>query len=124
MANKLILLVEDDEGIRDVLKLALEMKNYTVATASNGQEALDLLKSSALPNLILLDLMMPLMDGWTFAEITGQTAELRAIPIIIVSAYVNQVRHPKEYALARAAANLVKPPTLKKLLQTVKECMG
>jgi len=82
-----ILLIEDDESIRDITQELLESEGYGVATAANGQAALQLLKSmDTLPCLILLDLMMPVMDGWQFMEKKRVDARLNAIPVVAFSA--------------------------------------
>lgn len=82
-----ILVVEDDPDIRDLLKLALEMEGYLVKVAHNGQEAWDFLKSEIQkPWLMVVDLMMPVMDGWELLKLKGQSSELREIPTLIVSA--------------------------------------
>jgi CheY-like chemotaxis protein len=88
MANemKTILVVEDDNGIRDSLKALLEMEGYDVLLATNGEEALAVLKSSRRPKLILLDLMMPVMDGFKFREMQSAAPEISDIPIVIMSA--------------------------------------
>ena len=85
--NKHILLVEDDEVILSLLKELLENANYSVDCAQNGAEALHLLRSKAqLPSLILLDLMMPVMDGFQFMEAQSQDASLNQIPVVAMSA--------------------------------------
>ncbi|MEO5969760.1 MAG: response regulator [Bdellovibrionia bacterium] len=124
MSKKLILIVEDDQAIRMIFKLALERKGYDVFAACNGQEALDLLKNSPLPDLILLDLMMPVMDGWTFVEAIQAVPDYSDIPFIIVSAYENQVTHPKGEVLKRAAGSITKPPRMVDLINKVKESIG
>ena len=58
-----VLVVDDDEGIRGIIQMTLELEGYSVATASNGKEALDRIAEHR-PALILLDLMMPIMTGW------------------------------------------------------------
>ncbi len=63
-----ILIVEDEKEISDCIKEFLESENYQVEAAENGREALDVLSRSSLPNLILLDMKMPQMNGWQFAE--------------------------------------------------------
>ena len=86
-AHKKILVVEDDGDIRSLLETALILEGYQVETAINGQDALETLRKSVdKPNLIVLDLMMPVMDGWRFLEIQSQVVELKNIPTIIVSA--------------------------------------
>jgi two-component system, chemotaxis family, chemotaxis protein CheY len=87
--SKRVLIVEDDIDIRDSLKVLLQMEKYSVDVASNGREALDVLaESSASPDLILLDLMMPLMDGATFLKhLRAATARhWDEIPVVVLSA--------------------------------------
>jgi CheY-like chemotaxis protein len=83
----LIVLVDDDADIREALSELLEDRGFQVRTATNGQEALALLHSlSAPPSAILLDLMMPLMDGYGFLEQQRKDPALAAIPVAIVTA--------------------------------------
>ena len=86
MSQKAKILIVDDEPFNiDVLQQELEELDYELITASNGQEALDKIKSQQ-PDLILLDLMMPVLDGFAvLSEIKGDN-DLRNIPVIIVSA--------------------------------------
>ncbi len=63
-----ILVVEDDKDLRDSLCEALELEGYAAVSAENGQAALRHLATGAQPCMILLDLMMPVMDGWTFRQ--------------------------------------------------------
>jgi len=82
-----ILVVEDDPDIRFGLAVLLEDEGYEVLTAANGREALARLHTlSVLPSLILLDLMMPDMDGWEFRAEQRRDAVLATIPVIILSA--------------------------------------
>src|SRR5919199_5374278 len=82
-----VLVVDDDPAIRDVLSDVLTMEGYTVATAENGQAGLEQLQR-ARPDLILLDLLMPGMDGWTFARQCRADPAGRDIPIVVLSAAV------------------------------------
>ncbi len=66
--SKPVLIVEDDESIRETLRLFLEFEGYRVLTASSGQEGLAALPGPDSPGLVLLDLMMPVMDGWQFVD--------------------------------------------------------
>lgn len=83
-----ILLIEDDDSIREITQELLESEGYNVATAANGHAALELLHSMRddLPCLILLDLMMPVMDGWQFMEKKRVDPQLNAIPVVAFSA--------------------------------------
>ncbi|NJL93513.1 MAG: response regulator [Anaerolineae bacterium] len=82
-----ILVVDDDPSARDLLRDLLVAHQWTVAEASNGREALDWLETSAdLPSLILLDLMMPEMDGFAFVRALQSHPIWRSLPVIVVSA--------------------------------------
>lgn len=81
-----VLLVEDDEAIRETLAEVLGEEGYIVATAVHGAHALERLSSGLRPQLILCDLMMPVMDGWQLVRALHASDALRAIPIIVVSA--------------------------------------
>lgn len=86
MACKTILVVEDDDAIRESLRQILEFEGYLVKVATNGKEAIELLKDSERPCLILLDLMMPIMNGWEFLQIHDENVGLATIPVVVVSA--------------------------------------
>jgi CheY-like chemotaxis protein len=81
-----ILIVEDDAEVLEAMSEALTEEGYAVATAKNGQEALDYLERSRAPDLIILDLTMPVMDGREFLERRRARADISAIPVMIVSA--------------------------------------
>jgi CheY-like chemotaxis protein len=81
-----ILIVEDDKEIRESLKDVLEIEGYQVVTASNGQEAIETLRTMPQPCLILLDLMMPVMNGWEFLKYRRTFDALATIPVAIVTA--------------------------------------
>jgi CheY-like chemotaxis protein len=80
-----VLLVEDDIETREVMAHALEKAGWTVSEAGNGQEALDIM-SDLQPMLILLDLMMPVMDGFDFLAAMRAQPEWRHIPVIVITA--------------------------------------
>lgn len=85
--QKLILLVEDDADIRRNMQRLLESEGYTVMLAENGQVALDSLnQAQALPGLIILDLMMPVMDGFTFRTLQQGDSRFAQIPVAIMTA--------------------------------------
>jgi CheY-like chemotaxis protein len=81
-----LLLVDDDPDIRETLAEFLGYEGYAVTTAGNGREALDQLREGLRPCAVLLDLMMPVMDGFQFLELRQQDAELAAMPVIVISA--------------------------------------
>jgi CheY-like chemotaxis protein len=81
-----ILIVEDDADTRDMIGRFLELEGYAVETAANGRQALDRLDAGAHACVILLDLMMPVMDGWEFRRIQVSHSTLSKIPVIVFSA--------------------------------------
>jgi len=83
---KSILVIEDEDSIRDNLQLLLSMEGYNVSTAANGKEALTVLNTAPPPELIILDLMMPVMDGFKFREIQRTLPQAANIPLLIMSA--------------------------------------
>lgn len=89
--EKNILVVDDDEGIREILQMAFATEGYSVTTAANGKEALEILSHSLQFGLILLDLMMPKMNGWEFVEAFQK--HNYQIPIILMTAYTDRVKN-------------------------------
>lgn len=86
-ANRRIFVIEDAVEIRVLLKRLLESEGYIVEGASNGQEALEILRAQReLPAVILLDLMMPVMDGYQFREEQKRDRKLASIPIVVMTA--------------------------------------
>jgi CheY-like chemotaxis protein len=82
----LLLVVEDDAIIRMRLKILLEMEGYRVHEASNGRDALEFLRQSRdFPCLVVLDLMMPVMDGIEFRRTQLQDPDLAHVPVVIVT---------------------------------------
>ena len=108
-----VLVIDDDQDLRRVLMLALTDEGYTVRAAPNGRDALALLESWR-PDVILLDLMMPEMDGCTFRARQLATPGSEDVPVIVLSA----ARETKAEAL-RPAAIVAKPFNLPDLLDTV-----
>lgn len=86
MNTPVILLVDDDADLRQCLVDVLEDAGYQVKTASSGREALRLLDGADLPRLILLDLMMPDLNGWQFYEQKQKVERLAEIPVLVVTA--------------------------------------
>ena len=86
MHQSKILVVEDDDDIRDSIKELLEEEGYCIETAANGQQALAQIRVRGAPQLILLDLMMPVMDGWQFQNQLRQDPDCAQIPVIVISA--------------------------------------
>lgn len=87
---KSILVVEDDQDIREAMIDVLESEGYHAEAASNGQEALDLLKATQKPCLVLLDMMMPIMNGREFLDRVMEDSYLAPLPVLIVSAVADK----------------------------------
>jgi CheY-like chemotaxis protein len=81
-----ILIIDDDAELRMAVAEALEQCGFQVATAGNGREGLDLLRRGIVPRLILLDLLMPVMNGWQFCSAKQADPTLAHIPVIALSA--------------------------------------
>ena len=115
-----ILVIEDNADIRDALGEALETEGYNVTTAGNGEEGLAKLRGLNHPCLVLLDLMMPVMNGLEFLSACRKDDVLGSIPVVMVTAY-------EALALqqAKSAAAVVrKPIDLDQLLAFVKNYCG
>src|SRR5438552_6420666 len=80
-----VLVVEDDPGTRATLAELLEDHGYRAAAAANGQEALEYLRTHSPPAVILLDLVMPVMDGWRFRAEQQRDPTLAAIPVVLLT---------------------------------------
>lgn len=113
--SRMVLVVDDDEGVRAVMATALEDDGWTVETAENGRTALETL-NWARPEAIILDLRMPIMDGLAFAERYREFPEPRA-PLILISATVSETA----VRATGAVTGLRKPVDLNVLLDTVRE---
>jgi CheY-like chemotaxis protein len=109
-----VLIVEDDLDTREMLGRFLELEGFNVETAENGKRALERLGSGVGACVILLDLMMPVMDGWQFRQEQIRNSALAGIPVIVVSA-AGRERLEK----IQADAYLSKPVDLDELLGCV-----
>ncbi len=116
-AQDYILIVEDDFDIREALTQILEEEGYPVRGAANGKEALEVAASGPTPSLILLDLMMPVMNGWQFRAEQLQNPRLASVPVLVISADPHV--QPKAATLG-VAGLLKKPVSLDDLLAAVK----
>lgn len=116
--SKKILIVEDDNSIRELLVELLESEGYEVASAVNGLEGLKYLQNHKNPNLILVDLMMPVMDGYTFRTEQLKNPKWAKIPVVVMSAEANAKEKMKSYNIT---AFLSKPVELDTILKTVEQ---
>jgi CheY-like chemotaxis protein len=108
------LVVEDELDLREAIADLLELEGYRVATAANGREALDQLAAKT-PGIVLLDLMMPVVDGWQVLDAMRRDERLRGVPVVVISA------HPHPPADVPV---LPKPFHGDDLLATMRESLG
>jgi CheY-like chemotaxis protein len=111
---KTILIVDDDADIRTVLTEFLESEGYSTATAANGQDALTYLHHHPRTSVVLLDLMMPVMNGYQFIAARQQDAAVAAIPVVVMTA-----RGAVGTGLGGVTKVLPKPMDLDDLLATL-----
>ena len=112
LGSSTVLLVEDHPDVRDMMALALQFAGHRVVTAANGRDALQLLRKER-PCVILLDLMMPVMDGWQFCAALEQDPELGRVPLVVISALADMA------ARMPAAEHLSKPVDIDRMLELV-----
>jgi CheY-like chemotaxis protein len=112
-----VLVADDEEPIRDLLRLALEAEGHSVVLAADGAEALRA-ASGERPDVILLDLKMPVMDGREFAARYHEAGG--GAPIVVITA----VQRPREAAELGVCAVVAKPFELDALLDTIARCAG
>jgi CheY-like chemotaxis protein len=112
-----ILVVDDDPNLQEALSDLLQSKGYDVRSADNGVSALALLRESDAPCLILLDLMMPVMDGHELLARLSADSALAKIPVVVVTAG----RHPQGSRVPGAADVLYKPFEPDRLIKIVQQ---
>ena len=113
-----ILIVEDEPTIRENLKTLLELEGYRVYAANNGDEGLQVLRNMPRPCLVLLDLLMPVMNGMEFMQAKSHEDAIAAIPVCIVSGVAENPELPG------ASAFVKKPIEFDGLLKFVRQYCG
>lgn len=110
-----VLIVEDDADLREMMAQLLTLEGFHAETVANGRDALEYLRRGDLPDLILLDLMMPIMDGWEFRRIQIEDPRLASLPVIVLSAL-----EPSRTPDFGGATFLTKPLDFDRLLELVR----
>jgi CheY-like chemotaxis protein len=111
-----ILIVEDHDDFRELLAELLVLEGYAVDVAADGREGCRCLERLPLPDLILLDMMMPVMNGWAFLNARQEVPALAAIPVILLSAIPEA---EAVVASGRAVTSLTKPFAFEELLALI-----
>ena len=120
MAEDVVLVVDDDEAIRDSLALVLEDEGCYVQTASNGRQALDWLRGNpGAARLVFLDIQMPVMDGAAFLREKEADPAIADVPVVVITAGGNCGQLRQRYEVRDC---LSKPISYDKILKTVDEC--
>jgi CheY-like chemotaxis protein len=109
--NHTVLVVDDDDNLRETICDMLVGEGYKALAACNGQEALSVLRANAPPCLILLDLMMPVMNGWEFLDAQIKDPVLALIPVVVLSASHDPA--------GPAVTKITKPVDFKTLAQAI-----
>ena len=108
--NRTVLVVDDDRGVRELLTRSLSFEGFDVMEAANGQDALTQLRTGRRPGVIVLDLRMPVMDGWAFRVAQRADPRIARIPVVILSG-----ADAHRFQEIEAVAALEKPVSLSQL---------
>ena len=114
-----VLVIDDDPGIRRLMTSFLKLEGFAPVTAANGKEALAYLRNGGAVNVILLDLRMPVMDGWTFRREQRRDPAIADIPVVVLSGA--DAEHAPELA---AAAWFDKPVSVSQVISVIPRLCG
>jgi CheY-like chemotaxis protein len=117
-----VLYVEDAEVIRDTISRLLQLSGYQVAYAKNGQEGVEMVLHWK-PDVVLMDLRMPVMDGYRAIQEIKFNPKTRHIPVFVVSAWSSQ-KEREQARLAGADEFFVKPPDLNRLIEAIENAVA
>lgn len=112
-----VLIVEDDADLREMMAQLLTLEGYQIETVANGREALAYLSDAPRPDVILLDLMMPIMDGWEFRRRQQDDPALADVPVIVLTALDQAQAHASDL---NGVDFLKKPLDFDRLLELVR----
>jgi DNA-binding response OmpR family regulator len=123
MAEKTVVCVEDEPEMIDLIKLILRRKEFKLVGAVGGREGLKTVRELK-PDLVLLDLMMPDMDGWEVYRQMKADDELKQIPVIVVTAKAQSIDRVLGLHLAKVDDYITKPFSPQELLESVSDILG
>ncbi len=121
--SKRVVCIEDEPAMIDLIRLILSRKGYTVAGATGGREGLDLVQSSQ-PDIVLLDLMMPDMDGWEVYQKLKAHESTREIPVIIVTAKAQSIDKVLGLHIAKVDDYITKPFGPQDLIESIEKVLS
>ncbi len=122
MAQRKVLVVDDEPDVLLLCRVNLEFEGYDVVQASDGIEALEQMRAES-PDLVLLDVMMPRMDGWAVLEAAKSDDDLRSTPIVLLTAKVQEADQIRGFELG-AAEYITKPFSPLALAQTIGDVLS
>jgi DNA-binding response OmpR family regulator len=122
-SGRRVLCIEDDPEMIDLIRLILERRGFMVQGATGGRAGLQALQESP-PDLVLLDLMMPDMDGWDVYQNMKSEPTMRGIPVIIVTASGQSIDRMLGLEIAKVDDYIVKPFSPQALLESVEKVLG
>lgn len=122
-SKKSVVCIEDEPEMIDLIKLILGRKGFELAGAMGGREGLELIRRSK-PDLVLLDLMMPDMDGWEVYQQLKSDDELKHIPVIIVTAKAQSIDKVLGLHIAKVDDYVTKPFGPQELLQSIEKVLS
>lgn len=121
--KKKIMIVDDEPDTVDLVKLVLETEGYDTSIAYSGSEALDKIKVDR-PDLVLLDIMMPKMDGWAVRKKIVEDEELKNIPVVMLTAKAQSIDKMIGLHVVGVTGYITKPFGRKELIDNVKKVLG
>ncbi|MEN4013215.1 MAG: response regulator [Chloroflexota bacterium] len=121
--NHLVVYIEDDQEMIDLVSMILSRRGYSILGAQGGKKGLELVKQK-LPALILLDLMMPDMDGWEVYQQLKSDEATRQIPVIVITAKAQAIDRVLGLHIARVDDYISKPFRPQELLESIEKVMG
>lgn len=121
--SKLILCIEDEQEMIDLIRLILNRRGFEVKGANGGKEGLDIIRAEH-PDLVLLDLMMPDMDGWEVYQQMKADEETKHIPVIVVTAKAQSIDKVLGLHIAKVDDYIAKPFSPQELLASVDNVLG
>ena len=120
---KNILCIEDEQEMIDLIRLILNRRGFEVRGATSGQEGLDAMRKET-PDLVLLDLMMPEMDGWEVYQQMKADSKMKNIPVIVVTAKAQSIDKVLGLHIAKVDDYIAKPFSPQELLNSVDKVLG
>ncbi len=121
--TKMIMIVDDEPNTVELVKLVLETEGYETSAAYSGSEALEKIKTNK-PDMILLDIMMPLMDGWAVRTKLSEEKETKDIPIIMLTAKAQPIDRMIGLHVVEVADYITKPFGRRELVDRVRAVLG